>query len=606
MNKRFKKPLIVALLALFSLSVLTSCAKSPSQTNTAASPGSLASAVSSISMSDASIEQNDLYADYKNEAATAVALKSGSFSINGSGAKASGNFLTISSSGTYVLTGTMGDGAIIVDAQDGDVVRIVLNNASVTCKTGSPLFVKSAKKVILSMPGGTKNTLCDAVSYTYSYFTSDAFEPRATIFSKDDLVINGTGSLEVVGNFNDGISCNDKLKITGGSLTINAKDDGISVNDMVAIQDANIAITASGDGIKTTNAEEDGKGFIAIASGKYAVTSGTDCLQAATKLFIGGGTFTLKSGGGSAVQSTNGSNWGNWGKGGTGSQSSSVTTDAASAKALKAAIEITIQGGTFDIDSSDDSVHSNKSVLIKGGTFAISSGDDGIHADACISITAGKIVIAKSYEGIESNLIQIDGADVSVTSTDDGANVSGGSDGSSMNGRAGQNSIETSTGGKFIMTGGTLVVNAGGDGLDSNGSIYISGGAITVSGSTANDNSAIDYNGVCEVSGGTLIAAGSSGMAEAPSNGSKLYSIAGALSSVQAAGSTVELADSGGNVIASYVCPKAFEYIVFCCPAIQNAQTYTIKVNGTAVQSVKVSGIVTSFGTVGNGGMRRP
>ncbi len=598
MKNKFTKFFVLALFLLYGSTLLVGCSKtSTPQSGSSSSSAASVTTVSSISMSDASIDDDDLYTDYKSGSYTAIALKSSSFSVDGSGAKASGNVLTVSKAGTYVFSGTLNDGAIIVDAQDSDVIRIVLNGASITCKTGSPLYVKSADKVIVSMPEGTKNTLADASSYTYSYYSSDTKEPSAVIFSKDDLVINGTGSLAINGNFNYGISSNDSLKITGGTIAIQAKDDGMVGNDMVAMQDADIAINAGGDGIKSTNDAESGKGFIAIASGKISIVSGTDCIQAQTKLYIKDGTFTLKSGGGSAVSS---SNWGNWGRPGS-SQQNSTSTDTTSAKALKAVSEITIEGGMFNIDSSDDSIHSNGTVLIKGGTFAMTSGDDGIHADVLIGITAGKITIGKSYEGIESALIEIDGGDISIVSSDDGTNVSGGSDGSSINGRAGQNSIETSTSGKFIITGGTLAVNAGGDGIDSNGSMYIKGGTITVSGSTANDNSAIDYNGVCEVTGGTIVATGSTGMAEAPSTGSKQYSIAGALTSAQAANSTITLVDSSGNVIATYVCPKTFQYVVFSSAAIQNGQTYTVKINGNAVQQVKVTGIVTTFGSVTNG-----
>ncbi len=588
-----------------------STAESSSDTGASAA---VANYTGSVTLEDANLDEKDEYADWQNSSYTNIVFDNGEISIDGSGASASGSVLLIGAEGTYVLSGTLSNGILLIDAEDTDDVRIVLNNVEITCLDGAPFYVLNADKVILSLPAGTENTLTDGENYTYDYYSSMEEEPSAALFSKDDLVINGSGTLTINASYNDALTCKDDLKITGGTLILNAADDGMVGKDMVAIGTAAITITAGGDGIKSTNDTDDGKGFVAIGGGTYAITAGADGLQAETCLYIGGGIFTLSTGGGSAVSSSDNDNaWGNWGNPDNKNNKTSIqnllegsgdNSTATSAKALKAGSEVTVCGGSFTIDSSDDAIHSNGTISISDGKFSIASGDDGIHADTSISISGGSIVLSKSYEGIESTLIEISGGAIDITASDDGINISGGNDSSSLGGRNGQNSFDPSGGDSLHISGGTLTINASGDGIDSNGAVYISGGTVMVSGPTDSANGTLDYGSAFEVTGGTLIAVGSTGMAQNPSSGMTVYTIAGILRTTQAAGSTLSLTDATGKELLSYTSPKQYQHVIFCSNAIIDGQTYTVCVDGEAVQEVTVSSTITTFSNdAGTGNM---
>lgn len=200
-------------------------------------------------------------------------------------------------------------------------------------------------------------------------------------------------------------------------------------------------------------------------------------------------------------------------------------------------------------------------IVSKDGLKIISSGDDGIHADTNIAIHGGNIDITKSYEGIESNYIEINGGDISVVASDDGINVSGGNDSSSMNGRMGQNnfsSVEDSNR-KLVINGGNIKVNATGDGLDSNGSMYINGGTVMVAGPTESGNGPLDYDSECVVTGGDIIIYGSTGMWQNPSSNSSQNTLT--FQNSGNSGDEIVLKDSSGNEITSFKTEKAYSAI---------------------------------------------
>lgn len=556
--------------------------------------------IGSVTLADANFDDDDEYTEWTE--CYYIKLNGDSISADGN-TQVNGSSATIKSAGVYIISGNLYDGQIIVDAGDDDDVRIVLSGADITCSNSSAVYVKNADKVIISLPEGTQNTLTDGANYVYDDVENE--EPSAAIFSKDDIVINGTGALTVNANFNDGIKSNDDIKITGGTLVINSADDGIAGKDMVAVKTAEITVNAEGDGIKSTNSEE--RGYIIIAQGTFNITAGNDGIQAESSMYIEGGTFKISTGGGSQNSST-GSDWGNWGGKDMRGMKQTAADDSEtseSAKALKASQDLTVAGGTFDIDSSDDSMHSNGTLSVSGGTLNIASGDDGIHADTSIAITAGNIDITKSYEGVESAEINISGGNIKVTASDDGINVAGGNDSSAF-GRPGENSFNGSqTSYKLNISGGDICVNASGDGVDSNGSIYMSGGTMTVNGPENSGNGALDYQNEFIISGGTLIAVGSSGMTQNTSSDSTQYTIAGTASGN--AGSVISLMDSIGNEILSMTAEKQFGHIVVSSPDIKNGETYTIYVDGSSAAQVTVSSMVTTFGsggTMNGGGMK--
>lgn len=523
-----------------------------------------------------------------------IELSGDSATVTGSGASVSDGIITISQAGTYVISGTLNDGQIIVDTGDNDKVKLVLNGAALKCLNSSPIYVQNADKVVITLAAGTENTVADGENYVYTDVAEE--EPDSVIFSKDDLTINGSGSLTVNASFNDGIKSKDDLKIAGGSITVSSIDDGIMGKDSVQIIGADITVLAEGDGIKSTEDTDAEKGFIVLETGNYTITSESDAIQAETGLTITGGTFNLITGGGSANASTQtGGGWGMWG----GNTSTDDTSD--SAKAIKAGGDIQISGGSFTIDSSDDSVHSNANISVSGGEFAISSGDDGIHADTSLTIEDGNILISQSYEALESASITINGGEIDVTASDDGINVAGGADSSAMGGRPGQNSFTES--GSYLLTisGGTIYMDASGDGLDSNGSIVMTGGTVIVNGPTDSGNGALDYNSSFTLSGGLLVASGSSGMAQNVSPDSGQCSVLLYTGSIEA-GTVLSLQDSGGNEIVTFSPTKAFQCIAISSPDLVTGKDYTLY-NGGASTGTEKGGLYTGGSYSGGSGL---
>jgi hypothetical protein len=285
---------------------------------------------------------------------------------------------------------------------------------------------------------------------------------------------------------------------------------------------------------------------------------------------------------------------------------------------MKAGVDITITGGTVNIDSSDDALHSNDSLTIYDGEIVLASGDDGIHADATLEINGGNLTITKSYEGIESATVTINDGTIHIVSSDDAINVAGGADGSSIDGRPGQNAFATSGSYHLYINGGYIAIDAGGDGLDSNGSITMTQGTVLVNGPTNDGNSALDYIGTFDITGGFLVATGSSGMAEAPSASSTQYSILYSFQSQQAAGTLVHIETEDGQAVLTFVPTKTYQSVVLSSPELENGSTDVLYTGGsstdtvtdglytdgtytagTQVASLTISGMVTTAGSAG-------
>lgn len=581
-------------------STTTTSAVTTSATTAAASSQSsdttAAALPASVAVSDVvTFDEAEKAVAWNAETSTTIKLNGTSAAVTGSGAKASGGSVTISAAGTYVLSGTLSDGQVVVDVQDDGDVHLVLNGAAIHDNDSAGIYIKEADNVVITLQEGTENTISDGETYVFADAATD--EPSAAIFSKADLAINGTGKLTVVASYNDGITSKDDLKIVSGTIDITAADDGIVGKDMVAIADGTVTIKAEGDGIKSTNATDEGRGFIAIADGTFTIEAGNDGIQAETALIVDGGTFNLVTGGGSAngeVKQEEGP--GGMQRGGMNATSATGTsTDAAatattatestSAKGLKAGGDLTVNGGTFAIDSADDALHSNSNVTVTGGELEMASGDDGIHADALTTIAGGSINITKSYEGIEGANITISGGETHVVASDDGINVAGGSDETSeaAGGRADQFSAASSN--LLTISGGYVTVDAAGDGLDSNGSITMTGGTVIVNGPTGNGNGSLDYDGSFDISGGTLVAAGSSGMLQATADDSSQSTIAMTFSQAQQAGTLVHLQDSDGNTIMTFAPSKNYQSVVISSPKLTQGGSYTLYTGGSSTGS---------------------
>ena len=603
MIRRSKRISLLLAIALSS-TLFMSCTKGQVQSSIVADSvteeenSNTASAITLVEYSS-----DDYYTDWSSESVTKITLNNNTADVNGNGVNINNNIITINKAGIYVLSGTLDDGQIVVDTEDKDNVRIVLNGANVNCNSSAPIYVKNAKKTIISLEKGTENTISDTENYTFSDSTTD--EPNATIFSKDDLTINGEGKLIVKANYNNGITSKDELRITGGIFQIDSADDGIMGKDYIAIKDGDFTINSSGDGLKSTNDTDTSLGFVQIDGGKYNIISTNDAIQAETSTIINDGEFTIKTGGGSENSSykSNQGNWGNWGGGHGGNppmmqpQSMETTTSdtstSDSAKGIKAVVDIKLNGGTFNLDTSDDSIHSNGDINIAAGTINIASGDDGIHADSDLVIDNGIINISTSYEGIEATNITINGGSIELVAYDDGLNAAGGNDGSSTNGRPGQNQFESTGNASITINGGYLYVDASGDGIDANGSITMTGGTVIVNGPTDSGNGALDYDSTFDISGGTFVAAGSSGMAQGPSSSSTQNSVMMYYSANQEANSLISLQDSKGNSILTFSPSKTYSSVVISSPSIEQGESYTIYSGGSCNGEEK-NGLYTS------------
>lgn len=547
-------------------------------------------------------ESDDYYSDWKNQNPNYIVLNGASAAIKGTGATISGSKINISEAGVYVISGRLDNGQVTVDVNDKGTVRLVLNGAELNCLDSSPIFVKSAGKAIISLQEGTQNTITDGKKYVFADAKTD--EPSAAIFSKDDLVINGTGKLTVHGNYNDGIAGKDDLKITDGNISVYSVDDGLIGKNMVLVKDGRISIDAGGDGIKSTNEEDKSKGFIALEAGTYSIKAANDGIQAKASVLIKEGKYTIATGGGSSngIKKNDKDMRGPWEDQGNNEANNQTDTGEAekkSSKGIKASSDISIKGGTIIIDSADDAISSNNSINLWDGNISIKSGDDGIHADSSVAINNGKIDIQKSYEGIESTHITIANGEIYVVASDDGVNISGGNDGSSVNGRPGQNKFSSSGSGKLEIKGGNLSVDSTGDGLDANGSIEMTGGTVVVSGPTENFNGALDYDGTFLISGGTLVAAGSSGMVQGPSEESKQYSVVMYYSSLQKSGSSVNLKDSKGNIVATYAPKREYQSVVISSPDLKKDTDYTFYSGESKVVGFTISKSVTWMSETG-------
>lgn len=551
-----KSPLHILMTCAFAATLVSSLAlvgcSSASSTSTSATDSTQGAASSDVSRVDtASMDftysTRDLDSSYDASNATTIELTGDGASVSGSGASVDGSTVTISDAGTYVLSGSLTDGEILVTASDTSKVQIVLNGASITDQDGPAIDIESGDKVFITLATGTTNSLSDGSSYSLA---DGEDEPDATIFSKSDLTINGEGSLTIDGNYKDAVHSKDDLVITGGDITIDATDDALSGKDCVKIDGGTIDIVAGGDGIKSSNDSDTDRGFVSIDGGTLTLDVGDDGIQAARY--------------------------------------------------------IRLEGGAIDITAADDAIHSDMDAALDGSTMTIDAGDDAVHTEFYLDIEGGSTTVEACYEGFEGQTISIDGGQNYIVSSDDGVNAtegdSGSSDETAAQSQATQNQGRPtgmqeggfSSVGVLDVTGGTTIVVADGDGLDSNGSIAMSGGVVLVSGPEANDNGSLDYDSTGSITGGYFIALGSSGMAQTFDSSSTQASVSASVDGQS--GDLVEVCDSDGNVLISYRAEKSFALVIASTPDIVDGTSYEVCTGGT-VSDADSHGFSTS-GTV--------
>ena len=634
MSYRRKKLLALFFAMALSMTAVAGCtgAKSSTgnvvslETETNAEETSAQSEAGTFSSADMFTER-DLAGTYEESGAVYVTLSDDGIAGETDGVVIDGQMVTITAERTYIFSGTLSEGQIVVDA-DNAKVQIVFDNVDITCASSAAVYVKSAEKVFVTLAEGSQNTLRN----TDEYVAIDDNNIDAVIFAKSDLTLNGTGSLTIISAEGHGIVSKDDLKIIGGTYDITAAGHALSGKDSVRIADGTFILTAEKDGIHAENADDEEKGYIYIADGDFTITSDGDGMDASNIVQIEDGTLDITAGGGAANslkthesdvpggpgggmpqngekldgesmpqmgEKPDGENMTEMGKrpdgttppekpsqtdqsdtadetaapdNATDHQSSSAettedtTTDESgtSTKGIKAGGGMYLNGDTYQIDSADDSIHSNANITIADGTYTLATGDDGVHADDALIVNGGTITVTESYEGLEGLTVTINDGTIDITASDDGINTAGE---------------------KMELNGGYIHILAGGDGVDSNGDLTINGGEIYIDGPSDNGNSAIDYGdrSSAYVNGGTLVAIGSSGMAEVMSDSSKQKVLMVKLGEQMEAGNVV-LTDSEGNVIVSYTALKTYDCVIISTAEVESGATYTLTTSGTTTE----------------------
>ena len=233
---------------------------------------------------------------WTDSTASYVTLSQNGSTVKGSGVTADGSTVTITQAGTYVLSGTFSDGSIVINTEDKATVRIILNGVDISSSTTAPFIVQSAKKVIVTLADNTVNKFTDSARST-----TESEDYSAAFYSKADLVLNGSGTLNINAGYRSGIKSTDDLKVVSGTYQITAAEDGVIGKDLLGIADGNFTIKSGTDGMKSTDDKDTTKGNIIIAGGTFKIEAASDGIQAENILDIQNGTFDITTGNGSAA-----------------------------------------------------------------------------------------------------------------------------------------------------------------------------------------------------------------------------------------------------------------------------------------------------------------
>lgn len=542
---------------------------------------------------------NDIFSNrdrkdsYDTAGAVTISLNGDSIACNSSAVKISGTTVTLSKEGTYILSGQLNNGMILVDAPDDHKLQLVLDGANIHSESCAPIYIRQADKVFLTLAAGSSNRLSNGSGFT----AIDENNIDAVIFSKEDLTLNGSGALSITSPAGHGIVSKDSLKITGGDYTVQAASHGVCGKDDVCVSGAQLNITAGKDGIHSENDDDTALGFVYLESGNFVIEAGQDGISASSGMTVLSGSFDITAGGGSGngeshTESGFGGGFGGGGRPGgpggrPGGQTQQTQTDTESRKGLKAAGDLTISGGVFQLNTADDALHANGNITLSGGVYQIASGDDGVHADETLTVTAGTMDITESYEGLEALHILISGGQICLVASDDGLNAAGGTDSSGFGGgfggdRFGGRGGSGGSSGSMVISGGELYVQASGDGLDANGTLEISGGFITVCGPTQGDTATLDYDSRAAITGGTFIGTGASGMAQTFSDNTQ--GVIAVRFGSQSAGTQVAVLDGSGKVILTHSPELSFAVAIISSPELVSGETYTLQLGASSYQ----------------------
>lgn len=562
--------------------------------------------------------KRDMDASFDESSATKITLSGDSASVSGSGAAAEGSTVTISTAGTYIVSGNLADGSITVTTSENDKIQIVLNGVKIACSSGPAIDVQSADKCFITLAEGTQNSLSDG-----SVFTSE--DANACIYATCDLTINGSGSLDVSGNYRHGVFSKDDLVVYGGSINVSAVEDGLNGKDSVKIGAGDISIDSGADGVKSSKSTNPEKGFVYVSGGSLSIDAEDDGIQAKTHLCIA--------------------------------------------------------GGSIEIDAADDALHSDLEGALNGGSTSVRSGDDAFHCETKLKVNDGSFVAETCSEGYEAEWVVVNGGDTNICALDDAMNASAAdlsddsessdedTSTSTPSGESGANAAQPdgsigapgassanadsnerqqntapqgagqqdsatppelpsdlghapdvqgrmerggqAPGGQggapgasdsnclIQINGGKVVLNSQGDGVDSNGNVEINGGTLLVNGPSSDGDGAFDYDGEATISGGTVLMAGAVGMAQSFTSGTQAFVLVQASGS---AGSVIEATDADGNVIATLTATRAFGCVLVSGAGVSDGDTITVSVDGAVTMATASTTGTSGIATGGMGG----
>lgn len=552
-------------------------------------------------------KDSDYYEDY-TDGATRITFEGDRVTVSGGGVTTDSNLVTINAGGQYVLSGDY-DGHIEIDAGEKDKVYLYLNGVKVNSGNGPALYETSADKVIVSLVEGSSNSFSDGTEYAQKYE-----DVTACMFFKDSVTVNGTGSLCVYGNSNDGITSKDVIKIMEGSINITSVDDGIVGKDKFIYNDGELTVVSKGHGIKTTNEE---KGEAIILGGSINITSDADGINAVTSVAVNGGNININAGD----------------------------------DGIHADVSATVNGGTVNIVDSYEGIES-LTVTVNGGYININAQDDGINATAGSSETDqpegfwgnknfrgdgstgdmnrdfGGKEGRPDRNGENGGNMQMPGGDRPEMPNGEIPEMPNGEmpempngempvmPGNNMENRNGefpsfaQNTNANNEGSgevpAIIINGGIVLVSAKGDGIDSNGYIEINGGKIVVEGPEDDSNGALDSDRGITMNDGFLVAMGSSGMYESISADSKLSVLNCIFESVLSSGTEIQVTD-GDTVIYETVTTKKTGSLLVSSSLIEEGHEYKVYA-GDDIITVKgeAGGSYSGFNGFGHGGFNKP
>lgn len=534
-------------------------------------------------MSEADIDitdmftKRDLAGTYEESEAVKITLSGKTATCDSSNVQIEDGVVTIKEAGLYVLSGTLTDGTIVVDAGDDDKVQLVFDGVSITTVDYAAIYAKNADKVFVTLAEGSENSL----TVSGDYVQTDDNNVDAVIFAKCDITLNGNGNLTVKDTTGHGIVSKDDLVVTGGTYMIDSQDHCLNGKDSVRIADGTFTLACDEDGIHAGNDDQQ-DGYIYIEGGDIDISVGDDAMHAEGLLIITGGDIDIYK----SYEGIEG-------------------------------YKILVTGGDIDVAASDDGFNaaggsSGNSGDNKGGSSDGTGDNKGGFGGGPGGDMNGNTPPARPDSNRQSSGTDSDSTDTNtlLARPDDNGQNSGAPGGSGMGGAG----MDADYDAYILITGGNININADGDGIDSNGYLGITGGNVYVLGPSNNGNGALDYGIYAAITGGEMMAVSGSGMAQGFGDESTQCSVLVNFDEWIDAGETITLTDSNGNKLLTYKADKKFNSVLISTSDMKQGETYTLTA-GDQTSTFAMEDVTYSEGSggmqgtgrdPGNGGMQKP